>query len=364
LAEQELEVFESSVMFTVPKSSEIDRVACKEPEINMLLQRSVGQFIRRRLKLKAGIDLNDQGINQSLARDALDLGLATLDLSSASDSISRQLVIELLPFEWWSLLDRVRVKSTLVDGQIHELEMFSSMGNGFTFELESLIFYALTRAVAYKSKVKGRISIYGDDIICSSRLGARLARVFHWFGFKVNAKKSNWTGLFRESCGKHYYDRREVTPFYVREPIRRISDVIRLLNRLLVWSADDWKAILDPEIALFHRKWAESVVPKDLWGGQDPERISALVTGDAPRQRLFWRRKPSTRFEEGAYLHWLTATRCRLTGAEYIGEPLVLDPSREGRAVMRPPSAWSERTTWTPYLYDWGYTRASIAQID
>jgi hypothetical protein len=86
LAEQDLEETAGSVMFTVPKTAEIDRVACKEPEINMFLQREVGSFIRRRL-LKVGVNLNDQTVNQRLARDALHEGLATIDLSAASDSI-------------------------------------------------------------------------------------------------------------------------------------------------------------------------------------------------------------------------------------------------------------------------------------
>jgi len=58
LSKQNLVFQENSVLFTVPKKSDIDRVACKEPEVNMLLQRAVGLFIRKRLR-KVGIDLND-----------------------------------------------------------------------------------------------------------------------------------------------------------------------------------------------------------------------------------------------------------------------------------------------------------------
>jgi hypothetical protein len=82
-----LTVHESSVYFTVPKNSTIDRSACKEPEVNMILQRALSKHIRESLK-RVGIDLRDQGVNQRLARDALKLGLATVDLSAASDSIT------------------------------------------------------------------------------------------------------------------------------------------------------------------------------------------------------------------------------------------------------------------------------------
>lgn len=115
LSRQCLSIQEANVMFTVPKSTEIDRVACKEPEINMLLQRCAGTYIRNRLK-RVGIDLLDQTNNQSLARKAYSSGLATIDLSSASDSISKSLVMNLLPTDWWSLLDDIRVHYTDIDG--------------------------------------------------------------------------------------------------------------------------------------------------------------------------------------------------------------------------------------------------------
>jgi len=51
---------DSSVMFTVPKNSDIDRVACKEPEINMFLQRAVGNFFRQSLLKRGRINLSDQ----------------------------------------------------------------------------------------------------------------------------------------------------------------------------------------------------------------------------------------------------------------------------------------------------------------
>jgi hypothetical protein len=252
LEDQTLNIVESSVLFTVPKSSHIDRIACKEPEINMFLQKSVGDFIRNRLK-KFGINLNDQRINQGLARDALRHGLATVDLSSASDSISRQLVFELLPFEWWSHMEDIRSKSVILPcGKTHILEMFSSMGNGFTFELESLIFWALTRATSRITAIRGRISVYGDDIVCPNELVKPLTHVFNWVGFVVNLTKSFWSGPFRESCGKHYHNSVDVSPFFLREPVRKKTDIIRLLNRLLEWDGRGWGFFINPSARAFH----------------------------------------------------------------------------------------------------------------
>lgn len=284
LASLPIEIVESSGLFTVPKSSEIDRVACKEPEGNMLLQRSLGEVISRRLK-KFGIDLNDQTRNQRLASIAQKNGLATVDLSSASDLISRQLVFTLLPFDWWSILDDLRVKTTTLDKKIISLEMFSSMGNGFTFELESLIFYAITLVVARLSKVQGTVSVYGDDIICPGTIVPRLAKVLSWFGFKLNQKKSHSRGPFRESCGHHYWNGINVTPFYVKEGVRTLPNLINILNHLLEWDGRGWGFFTTEETYKFWRRWIK-YVPRSVWGGVCTSDPSALVTGHAPRKRI------------------------------------------------------------------------------
>jgi len=343
LVKQELKVMNESVLFTVPKSTDIDRVACKEPEINMFLQRCAGAHIRKGLR-RVGIDLNDQTVNQGLAKRAYFDKLATVDLSSASDTISKQLVLSLLPFEWYAVLDDIRVHAVLVDGESHSLEMFSSMGNGFTFELESLIFWALTRSIARHSCKKGRVSVYGDDIICPSAIGPRLARVFSWLGFKVNSKKSNWSGPLRESCGKHYYRGLDVTPFYVREPVVFLSDIIRLLNRLLLWDDCGFKCLSTPEVIAFHRKWSNSI-PEILKGGQDPESDSALVSGDFPRSKLLRKIRPYKFDQHAGFLFWLTVR-------ETTKLPLSCNPGSEGQFFIAKQPPWLRRTAWDPYLIE------------
>jgi hypothetical protein len=344
LRDQPLEEIQGSVLFTVPKDSDIDRVACKEPEINLFLQRGVGNHIRKRLK-RFGVDLNDQRVNQELARTAVSRGLATIDLSSASDSISRQLVFDLLPFEWWSYLDDIRVPFTLVDGTWVELEMFSSMGNGFTFELESLIFWALTRSVCWLSRVRGKINVYGDDIVAPSRIVPRLRRIFSWFGFTINPKKTHWRGDFRESCGKHYYRSLDVSPFYLRGPVQKKTDVIRLLNRLLEWDGRGWGFCTSQEVLEFHARWS-SHIPKNLWGGTDPEDPTSLVTGHSPRSRLILCSKelrPILPLEQPALTCWLTLKQVQSSA-------LTLTVPSKGRFKVDKQPYWATRTTWRPWL--------------
>lgn len=297
---------EGSMMFTVPKDSEIDRVACKEPEINMFLQRGVGLYLRSALR-KRSIDLKDQTHNQRLAHEgSVSRRLATLDLSSASDLISTQLVYDLLPLDWFLLLDAIRVKRVLIDSEWHELNMFSSMGNGFTFELESLLFYALTCAINRAYGVRGRVSVYGDDIITPNSIAPAFPAIFSWFGFKVNSSKSFWTGKFRESCGKHYYDGTDVTPFFIRGRITTVLDLIHQLNLLRAWGTRGGDDFWTPELHSFWLRWSNRI-PSRLKGGKNVEDKSCLYTIHNPRRRLQAEKRAVVAPEEGAYLQWLCA---------------------------------------------------------
>jgi hypothetical protein len=228
-----------NVCFTVPKKDDIDRAACKEPDFNMYLQKGCGDYIRRALK-RDGIDLNDQSVNQRLAREgSIDGSLATLDLSAASDSITGKLVLELLPYEWFRHLDNIRSKQTFINNKWRSLNLFSTMGNGFTFELESLLFYAMCIVAVRLSDVDSSIiGVYGDDLIVPTEASGPLIEILKYFGFSTNVEKSFVEGPFRESCGGHYYNGQDVTPFYVREPITDVTRVIWLLNKIRHWSSN------------------------------------------------------------------------------------------------------------------------------
>jgi hypothetical protein len=312
----EIEVVPGNVLFTVPKKSDIDRVACKEPDLNMFIQKGIGRYFRKAL-YKHGINLNDQSINRSLAwKGSVSDELSTLDLSSASDSVTRELVFMMLPPFWFTLLDSTRSPVTNIDGEEHRNEMFSSMGNGFTFELESLLFYVLARATAYFRGVSGVISVYGDDIICPKGMSHDLVSVLKFFGFTVNSEKSSFEGPFRESCGGHYYNGLDITPFFIRKPIDTIVDLIHTANSLRQWSScilpsfsEDRRplvGVLDPEVEPIWL-WLKGFIPSDLWGGVDTSFKYQLVSNDKPRMRISEEtRRKGTGY--GGYLHWHNAT--------------------------------------------------------
>lgn len=333
-----------NVMFTVPKKTDIDRVAAKEPDLNMFIQKGIGRHFRDALR-RTGINLNDQSINRSLAREGSITGrLATLDLSSASDSVTRELVFQLLPVTWFTLLDSVRSHVTIIDGEEHVNTMFSSMGNGFTFELESLLFYALARTTCYFLGTRGVVSVYGDDIICPSEAYPYLVSVLRFFGFATNTEKSFSDGPFRESCGGHYHDGLDITPFYLRKPIETVTDVIHIANAIRRWSELPGLAILDPSL---EDLWLflKSLIPRDLWGGGDTSSITQLVSRDIPNSRLV-EETSSKRLPVGAYFHWLCATWDR----EHVVEGVTTSSASVGRKLFRKRRV---RDTSVPRLPSW-----------
>jgi hypothetical protein len=295
-----------NVMFTVPKKTDIDRVACKEPDLNMFIQKGIGDFFRKRLR-RVRINLNDQSINRSLAqRGSLTGELATLDLSNASDSVTGELVALLLPETWYTLLDSVRCRVTIINGEEHRNHMFSSMGNGFTFELESLLFYVLTRATAFFTGRRGVVSIYGDDIICPTDLSRDLIWVLQWFGFAVNTDKSFWEGPFRESCGGHYWNGTDITPFYIKGPIESMDSLIDVANKLRKWAEIPGLSILDPDVEPIWF-WLKGLIPSYLWGGENLSFKYQLVSNDIPVLRLSEKKKKRDA-GTGGYFHWLNTT--------------------------------------------------------
>lgn len=349
-----------NVMFTVPKNAEIDRVACKEPDVNMFMQRGLGIAIRQRLRTR-GIDLLDQTRNQRLARKgSIDGSLSTLDLSSASDSLTVECVRLLLPMCWFTLLDALRCQVTIIDGAEHRNQMFASMGNGFTFELESLVFFTLVRATCYFRGVSGIVSVYGDDIICPTEVADYVVWVLKFFGFKTNVEKSFTTGPIRESCGGHYRLGYDITPFYLRAPLENVVDVIHAANQLRRWATIDTgngvpSGILDPCVEDIWL-WLVSYVPKCFWGGSDTSFKYQLVAHWPAEKRLHQlsRREDAGR---GAYYFWLNATMARVcssdgvqTSQRSVVTNLLRIKNVRNRTVPRLPSLWfSELERWASW---------------
>lgn len=217
----------------VPKTAVTHRAIAIEPLLNIYAQLGLGAIMRRRLK-RFGVNLDDQGPNQLGARlGACDGSLATIDLSSASDTVAKELVRLLLPEGWFSVLDLTRSKVGSFQGKWLRYEKFSSMGNGYTFELESLIFWALTVGVCSELNISAeQVLVYGDDIVIPVAAFDLLEEVLTWSGFSLNKAKSFRSGPFRESCGKDYYEGYDVRPFFQTELLEKAESLFACCNGL------------------------------------------------------------------------------------------------------------------------------------
>lgn len=220
-----------SRLLTVPKDAKTDRVIAAEPTGNIFLQLGVGNYLKARLR-KFGVNLEDQTRNQELAQKANSLKLATLDLSAASDTISIGLCKALLPPDMFSILDCLRSPAFKVGAEVRRFHKFSSMGNGFTFQLESLVFWALAKSVQDMRGCQGPIGVYGDDIIVPQPISSEVVTTLESWGFTINEQKSFVNGRFFESCGKHYFDGVDVTPIYQKHVVDHDLEISRLFNRV------------------------------------------------------------------------------------------------------------------------------------
>lgn len=210
-------VVNGSKCIFVPKDAKTHRSIAKEPDCGILLQKGIAALLRRRMR--PWLDLERQAdVNRSLAARAFIDGLATIDLSSASDTVSQALVLYMLPTCWSELLKAARTPSIEIDGELIHLEKWSSMGNGYTFELETLIFMALALEAADSvDDHRGLVGTFGDDIIVPQEAAPILIETLEFLGFSVNLEKTFLGGSFFESCGADFFQGRPVRPFFVRK---------------------------------------------------------------------------------------------------------------------------------------------------
>lgn len=228
-----LKIIPGNRFTTVPKNAKTDRPICVEPHLNMVLQRIYGKVISKRLK-RFGIDTEMQHeVNRILAeRCSIDDRMVTIDLSAASDTISVELIRNLLPEDWFDVLNNIRSHFTQYDDCQRENAKFSSMGNGFTFELETLIFWALSCASLHFNNLdrKNNVSVFGDDIIVATPAADTLVDLLTYCGFSLNMEKTFLHGPFKESCGSDFWNGYNIRPFFLKKEVGDVRQLFGLAN--------------------------------------------------------------------------------------------------------------------------------------
>lgn len=272
---------------SVPKTGQTDRSIAIEPTLNVYFQLGVDRIFRSRLRNRWGINLNSQELNQVLAHDSSkDNESCTIDLEGASETVTMMLCTLLLPEGWMDLLMDLRSKRISIDGVSRPLHKMSAMGNGFTFALESLIFSAIVRAAMRRTRSKGRIAVFGDDIVIPRTAVAYCLQLLSLCGFSVNIEKSFIDGPFRESCGRDYYLGQNVRPFFLKTIPENITHIWYIYNSLynleknLPWA---WN-VRFPKT----RRWLRSFISQEFTEiyGPPSESMDSYLFSDKPIHRV------------------------------------------------------------------------------
>jgi hypothetical protein len=253
----------------VPKTLKTPRVIAMEPACMQYMQQALLRsflinFERDEL-LKKLIGFDDQTPNQRMAKQgSIDRRTATLDLSDASDRVSNQLVRAML--DRWPLLkeavDSTRSRrAVLPDGTVVRLAKYASMGSALCFPMEAmvfttLIFLGIQRSLNVslsRARLKGfagSVRVYGDDLIVPVDHVPAVVQTLELFGAQVGLDKSFWSGNFRESCGREYFNGHDVSITRVRQgfPTQRkhateVISMVSLRNQLYMsgyWKTCRW----------------------------------------------------------------------------------------------------------------------------
>jgi hypothetical protein len=256
-------------VITVPKTLKTPRIIAIEPTAMQYAQQSLLRCFLSAFKedgfLSRVIGFDDQDPNREMARlGSLSGDLATLDLSEASDRVSNQHVLAL--FEDFPHLNEAvqscRSRKADVPGHgVIRLAKFASMGSALCFPVEAMVFLTviflgiereLSTPLTKKSlsRYSRSVRVFGDDLIVPRDHVLSVVDELSVFGHKVNVSKSYWTGRFRESCGREYYDGHDVSIVKARQvlPTQRqnasgVIAAVALRNQLYwagLWSGARW----------------------------------------------------------------------------------------------------------------------------
>lgn len=209
----------------VPKNNDINRVISVGPTFDMLLQRQIGIALRSVLQ-RLG---NDLELGQNIHRLKIaSPDVATVDWKNASDSHLLAQFRLMFPPAFVHMVELCRSTGMKhPDGTEELLYTLSSMGNGFTFEVMTILLLSVARVQDPHS------TVYGDDVIVSNTTAESYISACESLGWVLNKDKTFINSPFRESCGAFYHDDFGYLKSFDITWCKNLSDVFTTCNKLL-----------------------------------------------------------------------------------------------------------------------------------
>lgn len=219
-----LTIVRGSRSSTAPKNCTAVRFINVEPLCDLILQRCAALELRGTLESLGNSLETGQADHKDLISDS---SYSTIDFSNASDSVVNSLIAFFFPAKVSKKLAQYRSPMVLIDGDFYIPNKLSSMGNGFTFEVMTILLLAIARTLDDTARV------YGDDVIIHSMVAEQFVAACFDICFRVNPKKTFIHSKFRESCGAFYHDDVGYITSFDFKWCETHSDVIISCNKLL-----------------------------------------------------------------------------------------------------------------------------------
>jgi len=239
----------------VNKTWKSKRMIMPNTTLGTLYSGGLGKLLEDKLRA-VGYDIRSlQDVHGELARfGSLTGSLVTADQSLASDNITCWLIDRIFPREWASALKFGRIRKIELYGHVRESNTFSTMGIGFTFPLQTLVFLSLLFAVRDHLGLdeSAVVSVFGDDMIYDLEMHDTVVSIFGSLGLVINEDKTFASGWFRESCGRDFYRGADVRPWHLA------------MSAGPNVHARNFEAYLYKAINGLRRRWSDLEVPRTL----------------------------------------------------------------------------------------------------
>lgn len=338
-----VEVVDATKLTSVPKNNTVSRLIGIEPSGNMALQLSFASIVEEALSL-AGFNIRiqqDSGLehlspvrkavaekstsalrrfalgqsqvcdfpqsewNKNMARQGSISGdFSTIDLSSASDHISVQLIKAIWPSDCFHFMDTVRATHFdcgKFDGGIVRSNIFSTMGNGFTFPVMTMTFLALYYGFLCSMKMTTRVGVdpkmfcvFGDDMVVPTHYFEGFCVLLEELGLVINKDKSFSSGFFRESCGGDFYAGKDITPFYIKS-LDTEADIYTAINQVVRWSTAHFVPLTSLLVQLVKLLKDKKPLVVPFW----EQDTAGIKYSQCPRRYNFLKPKDNFRFYRG-----------------------------------------------------------------